>query len=130
MTATTSESQGSNKFVDEVWRYVKKPLVSIGGKGATAKHGNSLRQLLNDHTAVKVKVNTKPFGTLEKAYERVRELAVESGASPDIELLQMRESDRTIMFGLPGTLENIRNGSFPPAPVVWEGGNENENDSE
>lgn len=44
------------------WRYVRKPLLSIGGKGAALSHGNSLRQLLNDHTAVKVKVNLKTFG--------------------------------------------------------------------
>jgi hypothetical protein len=53
-------------------------------------------------------------GTLENAYERLRELAIESGASQDIELIQMREKDRTIMFGLPGTLKNVQNGSFPP----------------
>lgn len=55
-----------------------------------------------------------PKGTLEHAYERLRELAIESGASQDIELIQMREKDRTVMFGLPGTLENVQNGSFPP----------------
>mmetsp|Transcript_16014 Transcript_16014/g.36929 ORF Transcript_16014/g.36929 Transcript_16014/m.36929 type:complete len:171 (+) Transcript_16014:134-646(+) len=110
----TSDSNIEEKLIEDVWRYVKKPLVSVGAKGANEKHGNSLRQLLNDHTAVKVKVNTKSFGTLEKAYERLRELTVESGASEDIELIQMREKDRTILFGLPGTFENMRNGSFPP----------------
>ena len=48
------------------------------------------------------------------AYERLRNLAIESGAPNDIELIQMR--DRTIMFGLPGTMENVENGSFPPPP--------------
>ena len=46
---------------EKVWRYVKKPLLSIGSKGATLTHGNSLRQLLEAHTVVKVKVNTKKF---------------------------------------------------------------------
>lgn len=48
---------------EKTWRHAKKPLLSIGSKGATHSHGNSLRQLLNDHTVVKVKVNTKKFGT-------------------------------------------------------------------
>jgi hypothetical protein len=48
---------------EKVWRYAKKPLLRIGSKGATHAHGNSLRQLLDDHTVVKVKVNTKTFGT-------------------------------------------------------------------
>ena len=55
-------------------------------------------------------------GTLDKAYETLRDLAIESGASEGIELIQMRDKDRTIMFGLPGTLENVENGTFPPPP--------------
>mmetsp|Transcript_1199 Transcript_1199/g.2601 ORF Transcript_1199/g.2601 Transcript_1199/m.2601 type:complete len:166 (-) Transcript_1199:1436-1933(-) len=116
LASTAEESNIPEKLMEEVWRYVKKPLISVGGKGATSKHGNSLRQLLDDHTVVKVKVNTKSFGTLDKAYETLRDLAIESGASADIELIQMRDKDRTIMFGLPGTLENVENGSFPPPP--------------
>jgi hypothetical protein len=50
--------------MEKVWRYAKKALISVGGKGATIKHGNNLRQLLDDHTIVKVKVNTKTFGKL------------------------------------------------------------------
>jgi hypothetical protein len=47
---------------EKVWRHAKKPLLRIGAKGATHSHGNSLRQLLEDHTVVKVKVNTRKFG--------------------------------------------------------------------
>ena len=39
---------------------------------------------------------------------------MESGAAPDMETLQMRDSDRTILFGLPGALAKINEGSFPP----------------
>ena len=63
LASTAEESNIPEKLMEEVWRYVKKPLISVGGKGATSKHGNSLRQLLDDHTVVKVKVNTKSFGT-------------------------------------------------------------------
>lgn len=47
---------------EKVWRHAKKPLLRIGSKGATHSHGNSLRQLLDDHTVVKVKFNLKKFG--------------------------------------------------------------------
>jgi hypothetical protein len=53
--------------MEKVWRHAKKPLLRIGAKGATHSHGNSLRQLLDDHTVVKVKVNTRKFGRLEFA---------------------------------------------------------------
>ena len=64
MSASESSDSIPHKTMEEVWRYAKKPLISVGGKGATKKHGNSLRQLLDDHTVVKVKVNTKSFGKL------------------------------------------------------------------
>lgn len=50
--------------MEKVWRHAKKPLLRIGAKGATHSHGNSLRQLLDDHTVVKVKVNTRKFGKI------------------------------------------------------------------
>jgi hypothetical protein len=53
------ENLGAN---EKVWRHAKKPLLRIGSKGATHSHGNSLRQLLDDHTVVKVKFNLKKFG--------------------------------------------------------------------
>jgi hypothetical protein len=47
-------------------------------------------------------------------------LAVENGASPNIELIQMRENEKTILFGLPGTLDKMNDGSFPPPPLPSE----------
>lgn len=101
--------------MEMAWRHVKKPLLSIGGQGASASHGNSLRQLLQDHTAVKVKVNTKPYdNSLTTAFERLAELVVQAGAPDPPELLQAREGDRILLLGLPGTRELILQGSFPP----------------
>ena len=48
--------------IEKAWRHAKKPLLRVGGKGFTKTHGNSLRQLLEDHTVVKVKLNTKKYG--------------------------------------------------------------------
>ena len=102
--------------VEKAWRYAKKPLLRIGNKGATLTHGNSLRQLLNDHTVVKVKINTGKLGTLEEAFDALKQLAEQSGASSDLECIHTRPSENTILFGLPGTLSNIQSGDFPPPP--------------
>lgn len=114
--STTSPSKGMEK----AWRYAKKSLLSIGAKGATASHGNSLRQLLQDHTIVKVKISTQSYVDLQAAFEHLRELAVASGAPFDVELLQSRESEKIILLGMPGAKNKIEAGEFPPAPVIWE----------
>ena len=104
---------------ERVWRYAKKPLLRIGSKGATHAHGNSLRQLLEDHIVVKVKVNTKKFNnSVQQAYETLRNLAVENGAPADIELIQLREGSKEILFALPGTIKRMEEGSFPPPVPV------------
>lgn len=101
----------------KAWQYAKKPLLRIGGKGATKTHGNSLRQLLDQHTVVKVKINTGPFdGSLESAFEALKGLAVESGADAEIELIHIRTSDNIIMFGKEGASDMIEKGEFPPPP--------------
>jgi RNA-binding protein YhbY len=110
-----SKAQPPLDNTERAWRYAKRPLLSIGSKGATATHGNSLRELLEAHTVVKVKVNTRPFeGSLEEAFKALRDLAEESGSIKGIELVRTRDSHKTILFGMPGTVERIREGSFPP----------------
>lgn len=49
--------------IEKAWRHAKKPLLRIGSKGFSKSHGNSLRQLLEDHVIVKVKLNTDKYGT-------------------------------------------------------------------
>jgi RNA-binding protein YhbY len=90
-------------------------MVRIGSKGTALSHGNSLRELLNAHTVVKVKVNNSRI-PLEETFVELKKFAVQSGASQGIELLQVRDKDKIILVGLPGTLEKIENGSFPPPP--------------
>jgi hypothetical protein len=55
-------------------------------------------------------------GSLENAFVALRDLAVENGAPEGIELIQIREKDKIILFGLPGTMEMISKGDFPPPP--------------
>jgi RNA-binding protein YhbY len=116
---------------EQVWRYAKKPLLRIGSKGATHAHGNSLRQLLDDHTVVKVKVNTKKFqNSVQQAYEVLKGLAVENGAPSDIELIQLRVGTNEILFGMPGTLAKMEQGTFPPTPPVVKKDDDDEPSSE
>ena len=121
-TAVSSNDQDATAPLDhnraKAWQHVKKPLLRIGGKGATKSHGNSLRQLLDQHTVVKVKVNTGPDNSLESASDVLKQLAIDSGADADIELIHIRNSDNTIMFGSAGSLEMIDNGAFPPPPPI------------
>lgn len=108
-------------MMERTWRHVKKPLLRIGAKGASASHGNSLRQLLDDHTVVKVKINTSMYnGDLETAFESLKELAVTSGASSDMELLQCRAAEQVILVSLPGTRKRIESGDFPPPKPTEE----------
>ena len=104
--------------IESAWRYAGRPLLRIGAKGATESHGNSLRELLEAHTVVRVKINTYAFegGTFEDAFCVLRDLAKGAGASPGIELLRIRSSENTILIGQPGTLDRIRSGDFPPPP--------------
>lgn len=115
--ALFEEAENEVDGLEKAWRYAKKPLLSIGSKGATLTQGNSLRQMLDQHTVVKVKVNTRRFnGSLEEAFDAIKALVVSSGGNPNIELVQAREGEKIIMFGLPGTLERIQRGDFPPQP--------------
>jgi len=102
--------------MEKAWRFVKKPMLRLGSKGAAPSHGNSLRELLEQHDAVKVKINTRKLGTLEEAFDVLQNLAVSAGAPKGIELLQTRNSDNTILVGKPGMMERIENGLFPPPP--------------
>ncbi|KAL7566570.1 hypothetical protein ACA910_000638 [Epithemia clementina (nom. ined.)] len=109
--------QQQDAKMERAWRHVKKPLLRVGAKGATMSHGNSLKQLLQQHTVVKVKVNTQPFGnSFQQAFDTLRQLAEENGAPSDIELLEAREASSTIFLGLPGTRQLIETGAFPPPP--------------
>ena len=54
--------------------------------------------------------------SLEEAYTKLRDLAVESGAADDIQIIQAREFDKMVLYGLPGTLERVQQGEFPPPP--------------
>ena len=103
----------ANDEGEKAWRYVKKPLLRIGGKGVADSHGNSLRELLQAHTCVKVKVNTDKMGSMEEAYDIIREVT-EKGGKIKCELIQCRESEKVILIGKEGAWEMIRAGEYPP----------------
>jgi hypothetical protein len=51
---------------------------------------------------------------LENAVTSLTELAVENGAPSDMEMIQMREKEKTILFAMPGTMQKVKEGTFPP----------------
>mmetsp|Transcript_12729 Transcript_12729/g.19553 ORF Transcript_12729/g.19553 Transcript_12729/m.19553 type:complete len:159 (+) Transcript_12729:120-596(+) len=114
-SGTTDAVESLHPSIEKVWRYVKKPLLRVGSKGASKSHGNSLKELLQAHTAVKVKFNVKNVD-LKESFATLVELAHEAGAPDGIEYLQSRDIEKTILFGLPGTLDKIECGEFPPPP--------------
>ena len=134
-SATTSNDDEdyvdpNRKRMEQVWRYNKKPLLSIGAqKGPTSKHGNSLRELLQHHTTVKVKIqllfnasnrNSDAESVQEQmkqVYEQLKDYAIQSDpALQDMELLQVRVNERILLVGLPGTQQKILDGTYPPPP--------------
>jgi RNA-binding protein YhbY len=63
VAADADTPQPPLESIEKAWRHAKKPLLRIGSKGFSKSHGNSLRQLLQDHVIVKVKLNTDKYGT-------------------------------------------------------------------
>lgn len=104
----------SDDKVEKAWRFIKKPLLRVGGKGLADSHGNSLRELLLAHTCVKVKVNTDKLGTMEEAFESLREVTEKNGVIK-CELIQCRNIEKTILIGKEGALEMIMRGEYPPS---------------
>ena len=101
--------------IDKAWRYVPKPLLRIGGKGVADSHGNSLKELLNAHTIVKVKINSDKIGSLEDVFESLKDLVGKKGGMIGVELLHVRKSENTLLIGVEGTMDKIRGGLFPPS---------------
>lgn len=127
---TMSNDNENMKLMEKVWRYNKKPLLSIGAqKGPTNKHGNSLRELLQHHTTVKVKTQLlfnasnrnsdaqSMQDQMVQVYHQLKEHAVNADPSlRDMELLQVRVNERILLVGLPGTKQRIIDGTYPPPP--------------
>jgi RNA-binding protein YhbY len=101
--------------IDKAWKHIPKPLLRIGGKGVADSHGNSLKELMNAHTAVKVKINTTKLGSFEDVFEMLK-VVLEKKDVQGVELIHVRESDNTIMVAKSGTMDKIQDGSFPPPP--------------
>jgi len=114
MVSTEDATDATNSSnMEMAWRFIKKPLLRLGSKGAAPSHGNSLRELLKTHKVVKVKVNNRRGITLEEAFENLRNLAEASGMIEGIELLRTRPSENLFMCGVKGTLKLIEDGEYP-----------------
>ena len=51
---------------------------------------------------------------MENAFYALRDLAVENGAPGTMELIRISERDKIVLIGSPGTIDQVKEGSFPP----------------
>lgn len=81
------------------------------------------------HTCVKIKINTRKFGSLEEVFGSIQELVQQNTSTKAIELIHVRNSDNVIMVGPEGALDMIRAGEFPPPPPPENEDDEDEDDN-
>lgn len=64
-----SDGNGGKELsqMELAWRHIKKPLLRIGKNGLSTNHANSLKELLEQHNVVKIKINTNRLGKEEVA---------------------------------------------------------------
>lgn len=72
-----------------------KPLLRVGGKGIAETHVNSLNELLEAHTHVRVKVAGQRKGVNELS----KEFLENEGLRRDVEILMLTQ--REMLFGIP-----------------------------
>ena len=122
-------STDSTPGIDKAWRHVSKPLLRIGSKGLAPSHARSLDELMKAHTCVKIKINTRKFGSLVEVFGSIQELVQQNTSTKAIELIHVRNSDNVIMVGPEGALDMIRAGEFPPPPPPENEDDEDEDDN-
>lgn len=86
----------SKSQLDEWWVNVDRPLITIGSKGVTVSHINSLNELVGHHGWVRIKLASDTMDPNKISEEIANSEVLKSG----IELLQIRK--REIMFGKTG----------------------------
>ena len=63
-----------------------------------------------------IKLKKTIIGTLNEAFELIRESAEKAGASDGMELLHVRPSENVVLVGKKGMKDKILNGDYPPPP--------------
>jgi len=128
--SSTSTNEQHQQYLEQTWRYTRKPLLRIGSKGISKSHGNSLKELLSSHTVVKIKCNPNGSSTaMEDLFQELKQMVGQQGLS-NIELIQFRTSQKLIQVGLEGTMDKILSGEFPPPPPPPSNDDDDNSDDE
>ncbi|KAG5175380.1 hypothetical protein JKP88DRAFT_228902 [Tribonema minus] len=88
----------SEATIEELWRKPKKELLKIGQGGVTASHVRSLTDLVQHHTIVRVKVNTKG-ASYEDCLALGQALVSGEGEERGLRLVGVRPSTRLLLVG-------------------------------
>ena len=109
-----TEPSASVEDVIRAWKCARRPMLRIPHENdVTQKDGKMLKQLLDNYSLVKVKINGKlDMSMMEETFELLKNEAQESGASSEIEMIHTCVAEGTIFLGNPGTLSKIQSGSF------------------
>ena len=104
-----ASSEIASQNLENVWRNIKRPLLSISQKkGVTEKHQSNFRTLLSDHKLVKVKFS----GLKEEGEDRVGALDVmiESLRDDKVEIIRKQMSDGVVLFAMEGFTAKVESG--------------------
>eukprot|EP00903_Cladosiphon_okamuranus_P015958 g14740.t1 len=105
--AAVPEFDLTENTVEELWRRVKKQLISVGKGGVKPSHIRSLNSLIAAHTLVKVKVNIPNANLAEVGLELAGKGAGappgtgdEGASSPSVEVsvVKVNSNQKTILF--------------------------------
>ena len=109
-----NEPNANVEDVIRAWKSARRPMLRISDKNdLTLEDGKMLKQLLDNYSLVKVKIDRKlDMTTMEEAFESLKNAAQVSGASSEMEMIHTSVAESFIFFGNPGTLSEIQSGSF------------------
>jgi len=109
-----TEPSASAEDVVRAWKCARRPMLRINYENdVTQKDGKMLKQLLDNYSLVKVKINGKlDMSMMEETFESLKNEAQISGASSEIEVIHTCVAEGTIFLANPGTLSKIQSGSF------------------
>uniref|UniRef100_I2CPM2 Uncharacterized protein n=2 Tax=Nannochloropsis gaditana (strain CCMP526) TaxID=1093141 RepID=I2CPM2_NANGC len=95
------------QVLDSLWNQQRKPLLRLGAKGVLKSHLNSLRELLDAHNVVRVKVNGLSNTDIQGLAENALRMAVEHDSEPALGVL-LRVKGKEFLVGRPDKMEALR----------------------
>ena len=109
------------KVLDSLWNEQRKPLLRLGMKGVMPSHLNSLRELLDAHNVVRIKVNGPASDNLQAMAERALKAGTLPNASQPMGVL-LRVKGKEFLVGRTDKMEALRKRMLLPEVALPGGG--------